>query len=135
METTFHFPTVAAVMVGVLGLLQAALMMNVGFSRLKYTQGLGTGGHDDLEQKIRVHGNLAENLPLVAVLLALLEIATGPTLLVVGLAVLFVVARVAHAVGLSLATGPHPLRAVGAFGTLGVIVATSGLLLWTASGA
>lgn len=135
METTFHFPVIAAVMVAVLGLLQAALMLNVGLSRLKHTQGIGTGGHEDLEQKIRVHGNLAENLPLVAVLIALLEIATGPTVLVAALAGTFVVARIAHAVGLSVATGPHPLRAIGAFGTIGVIVASAGVLLWTASGA
>ncbi|MEM9621007.1 MAG: MAPEG family protein [Pseudomonadota bacterium] len=119
-----HLPVYTAVAAGLLMLLQLILMLLVGLNRGKYAQSIGDGGNDDLLLAIRRHGNLAENAAIFLVLLALLEILTGSTIIVLTLAIAFVVARIAHAIGLSLGPNANPPRVVGAFGTL-----LSGLIL------
>ncbi|MEM8825925.1 MAG: MAPEG family protein, partial [Pseudomonadota bacterium] len=82
-----------------------------------------------LEQRVRRHGNLAENAALMLAGIALLELLSGQTLTVTLLAFGFAVARLAHAIGFSSLAGSHGenlsggrkvfalFRIVGAFGT------------------
>jgi uncharacterized protein len=113
------FPAVTAATAGALGLLQVALMLLVGAGRLKYKTGLGDGGHDGLNRRIRMHANLTENAPLFLILLGLVEVSGIAPLVVLIVGPLVVVLRLVHAYGLSMAfgPGPNPFRAVGAGGT------------------
>ncbi len=80
---------------------------------------------------IRRHGNLAENLPLVLMLMALCE-ARGlpsPWLHAAGIAVL--VGRLAHAAGLSVTNARAPLRIIGGALTQLVLLTMSIYLLWS----
>lgn len=123
-----EFPIVTAAVAATIALLQTGLMMAVGFSRLGYEQGIGDGGHADLELKIRRHGNLAENAALFLVLLALLELSGAATALVAGVGVSFVVVRISHAIALSLGPGPSAARFIGASGTALCFVVATGAL-------
>ena len=128
--TSITYPVITAVTAGILAILQSLLMMTVGFKRLQYSQGIGDGGHEDLARIMRRHGNLVENAAIFLVVLALLEMTGINGLFVIVFASLFVVARFSHAIAFSITTGPHPLRVVGAFGTVLSIILSSGFLIW-----
>ena len=124
------YPVVTAITAGILAILQSLLMLTVGLKRVQYSQGIGDGGHEDLARIMRRHGNLVENAPIFLVVLALLEMTGFNRLFVIVVASLFIVARFSHAIAFSITTGPHPLRVVGAFGTVLSIIVSSGFLMW-----
>jgi len=88
---------------------------------------LGTGGNTDLERRIRVHGNFGEYVPFALLLLAFIEMQGHSPMLLQGLCLLLVVARAAHAYGLS--TGTLRFRVVGVVGTFVVLTSASVALL------
>ena len=124
------FPEISILTAGIIVILQALLMLNVGLGRGKSGVGIGDGGDEELARKIRVHGNLAENAALFIAALALIEVGGAPTMLVMILGGVFVIARFSHAIGLSKTTGVHPLRAVGAIGTILCLLVAGGTALW-----
>ena len=128
MEMT-AFPVISTLTAGLILILQMVLMINVGRLREK-TGTLFGDGNEPMQQAIRVHANLAENAAIVVVTLALAEMAGGATWAIATLCGLFVVARLAHAVGLSRSVGTGPLRFVGASGTLVVGLLGGGYASW-----
>ena len=114
------YPTAAAVTAASIAILNALLVTYVGAGRFKYKTSLGDGGHDALNRRIRMHGNLAENAPLFLILLALVEMTGEHGRFVWFLGPVFVVLRLVHAVGLSEAVSPGPnlFRGIGAAGTM-----------------
>jgi len=137
------FPIVSAVTAGFLIVLQQLLMLSVGMYRVKVKRGVGFGDDANLERLIRQHGNLTENAAIFVVVLALLELATGPTIAVSGLAAGFVVARLAHMAGFSSLAGSHLaegsklfllLRSAGATASALVSIAAGALLVWAGLG-
>ena len=141
-------PFYSLLLAGFLVLLQAGLMLSVGMHRLR-GQFVGIGDDLDLERKVRRHGNLAENSGLFLAALATLEIVSGSTDLLLGLCLLFAIARVMHAIGFSSMAGSHGhelhgprklfagARMIGAFGTIfaAMGLAYAALAVWLSSGA
>jgi hypothetical protein len=74
---TMNLPLYTALTAACILFLQLGLMLSVGLRRVKYRQGIGDGGHDDLSLLVRRHGNLAENGAIFVVVLAVLEIVGG----------------------------------------------------------
>lgn len=118
-------PLISGYTAAFLGLLQMILMVRVGLARGDTKISLGDGGDETLLRKIRRHGNLTENAALFLVLLVLFEISGGPEMIVLGLALVFVLARLSHAYALSRPDGPLVPRAIGAMGTLLAITGAS----------
>ncbi|MEM9310394.1 MAG: MAPEG family protein [Pseudomonadota bacterium] len=126
-------------------LFQVILMFTVGLHRAK-GQFIGVGDDRDLERKVRRHGNLAENSGLFLVVIALLEMLAGQTTYVLVIAIVFAAARLLHALGFSSLAGSHGddltgvrrafagMRAIGAFGTLGVALACAWFLVVNLTG-
>jgi uncharacterized protein len=81
-------------------LLLVALSLNVSRLRLHHKVSSGDGGHRDLGQAIRAHGNLVEQVAPVFALLALAEASGVGRGWLAGAAALFVLARLAHAAGM-----------------------------------
>lgn len=129
---TAVFPAVAALVAAAMGLLAAVLVVQVIRNRVRLGVHAGDGGHAPLAQAIRAHANLVEQAPLVLVLLALAEAAGAWRSVVVGLGVVFVVARLASAWGLSHSLGPSSARQSGAGLTVLVTVAAAILVGWRA---
>ena len=123
-------PIISGYTAAFLGTMQVALMMTVGFARRTSEVSLGDGGNDILLHKIRRHGNLAENASIFLILLGFLEISGASQNTVLGLAILFVLARLSHAYALSGPNKPLVARGMGAMGTLMGIVGTAGALVW-----
>ena len=128
-------PLISGYTAAILGLLQIILMMPVGLARRTAEVSLGDGGNDALLMKIRRHGNLTENAPIFLILLGFLEITGGPHMAIMGLAVVFTLARISHAIALSGPNTPVAARAFGAMGTMIGILGTAGTLAWHLSNA
>lgn len=127
-------PAIAAILLwaGLLGLLYLILAGLVVHHRYRSKVGVGDGGDPRLERAIRVHGNFAEYTPIVLILLTLLAISGWGSLYIHLLAAIYFVARVAHAIGLSLSPGAGIGRGAGMLGTWGVLLAASVMAVLTA---
>ncbi|MEO1590106.1 MAG: MAPEG family protein [Cyanobacteria bacterium J06632_22] len=77
--------------------------------RGKKQQGMGFEGDLTLERLVRRHGNLAENAGLFIASVALLELVTGSTRLVLILCLVFAIARTLHSIGFSSAYGAYKI--------------------------
>jgi len=114
----------------IFGIMYIALSISVAKRRLKGNISLGTGGNDDLEKAIRVHGNFSEYVPFTLLLLWLLETVSLSHSLVFVLGVVFLVARIAHCIGMLNQDKLLILRKLGMVGTFGVILIASLATLW-----
>lgn len=106
------------------------LSVRVVMYRRSHRIGLGDGDDAELRKRIRAQGNAVEYVPLCLVLLLLLELnQTAPMLLHV-FGVVLIVARIAHAWGVSQHSGVSPGRAVGIVLTFALLLVMALLLLW-----
>jgi len=97
---------------GAAAILHVWLSLRVSRLRRPLKIGIGDGGNEILHRRIRAHANFSENVPLTLVLLGFVELATGGNLWLWGAAILFILARIAHAFGMDRA-GANPLRVGG----------------------
>jgi len=112
---------------GLCGLLLTILYVRVSQRRLATKIGMGTGSDAILEQRIRAHENFIESVPIALILLYLFEQAGVDSIYVHAFGVALVLARVAHAQGISTTSGRSTGRFYGSIGTLLVI---AGLSVW-----
>lgn len=104
---------------GLLGLLIVALGLRVSAIRRSAHVSLGDGGNPLLEQRIRAHGNAVETIPIALILLGLAERALGQPWYLVAMAVVLVIARLIHPIGMAMPS-PNAARVLGILGTWGV---------------
>ena len=91
---------------------------------------IGDGGNEALIRRMRAHANYGENLPVVLILLALLELAGGDPRILWGAAILFVIARILHAFGMDQAH-PSKLRMFGMIGSTLALLILVGYAIFT----
>ena len=135
-------PVITALYAGILGLMSIVLALGAGSLRGKLKVSIGDGGHPELLLAMRRHGNFVEFVPLALILIGLLEMnGVGATALhalgnvhgrqapymaaIHALGAALVLARVCHATGLKADTLAGPTRAIGAVGTMLVVVVAS----------
>lgn len=104
---------VTAACAALCGLLILMLAFRVSMLRLRLRVAIGDGGDPGLSRAIRVHANTVEFVPIFVLLALCYELYAGANAALIGLVGLFLVARLAFAVGFSLAA-VHPLRRLGA---------------------
>jgi uncharacterized membrane protein YecN with MAPEG domain len=92
-------------------------------SRLRMTEKVlhGDGGCDPLMRRMRAHANFIEYTPFVLILCALVEMALGSGTWLWIIALVYILARVAHAFGMD-AVKPHWARAGGIMVTMIVML-------------
>lgn len=104
---------VTSIAATVLGAMFIILSVRVVERRRSERIAVGTGS-ESLARAIRAHGNFAESVPLVLILLALAELNRAPAAWLAAVAATFVVGRIAHAFSLVRGeldrTGPNPTR-------------------------
>jgi len=110
-------------------LLVLVLAVRVVMRRWTARIGIGDGDDKELRKRIRAHGNAVEYLPIGLLALLLLDLdGTAPVLLhACGIAL--IVARIAHAIGLSRTGGTSPERFFGITLTFLTLLAMAVLLL------
>ena len=109
--------------------LQVALTGLVIARRAQSGVSLLDGGDTVLTRRMRAHGNFTETAPLALLLLGLLELATAPRGLLLGLAGLLVVGRLMHAMGV-ITRGDSWARRVGMVATLWALSALGVASFW-----
>jgi len=129
---SLHMPVISILCAGILIILHTVLLILVIRKRLQHDQGIGDGGHIDLELAIRRHCNLIENAPMFIIALSLLELYLGATMVVSILGYAFVLGRILHALGLSKNDKPNAPRFIGASITMLCNFGVGGFLCYIA---
>lgn len=109
-------------------LLNIWLAMRIGRLRMSKKVSIGHGGDALLETRMRAQANFGEYTPFVLILLALIELAKGSQTWLWLVAILYILARIAHAFGMER-PAPNPLRAGGAMITMLVLLGLAGYAL------
>lgn len=130
MSESFSIDT-ALFFAAVFGVLHVVFTLRVGGYRIRSKISLGDGGNNELRNRIRAHGNFIENVPIALLLLLLNDlIGTSETTLAV-LGSTLLVSRLVHYVMIVSRRFPMILRPLSMLGTLGTILASSLILLFT----
>jgi uncharacterized membrane protein YecN with MAPEG domain len=116
---TIALPVISAIAAGVLIIGQMGLMLAAALRRRSARVALGTDDPTVL-RLVRRHGNYAENAAIFVASLALLEMMGAARPFVIGLAALFILGRLLHAIGLSRQNTVNVWRVAGVFVTVGV---------------
>ncbi|CAN5374651.1 hypothetical protein BH10PSE12_BH10PSE12_30560 [soil metagenome] len=114
-------------------LLNMWLAMRVGRTRTANKILHGDGGCDPLIKRMRAQANFVEYTPFVLILFGLVELAIGPQTWLWLLALIYIVARIAHAFGMD-ADVPHKGRMIGIMVTFLTMIALSVAALYVAYG-
>jgi uncharacterized membrane protein YecN with MAPEG domain len=115
-------PAITAVVAAALAVVLIALSARVILHRRGKLIGIGDGGDKELQRKIRAHANFIEYVPLALLMLALAELGGAHRLLVAGIGVWLVAARIAHAAGLSRKPGHSHGRFFGTASTMTILL-------------
>ncbi len=115
---------------GLLMIIAIVLGAHVGNFRGKVGISILHGDNTELAERMRRHGNFIENVPLILVLLVINELNGASAMLLHGMGITLVLARIAHPIGLRADNIGHPLRFVGAAGTALVLVVAGISALW-----
>ena len=124
-----NLPYVTAFYAALIGLLAAVLTIRVIVGRTKFVVAAGDGGNPMLAQAIRAHANLAEQAPLVLLVIGFAEASGTPKMIIHGLGIALLLARVLSAIGLSRSLADTLPRRAGAGLTMLTLVAASVLIL------
>ncbi len=111
------------------GVLSVWMAMRIGQIRRGRRIWMGDGGDAQLVGRMRAQANFVEYAPFVLILLALLELARGPSIWAWGYGAVFVVARILHVFGMD---GWKPGRMIGAILTLLILLLLAGECAWVA---
>ncbi len=132
-------PVITALTASMLLPLQLVLMLSTGLHRGQTKIGVGVGNDRHLERKMRRHGNLSENSAIFLITLGLAELLGAPQFVLFWVAVVFVVARLLHALAFTSLDGSHNvagnpiflgMRFIGAMGTLVSGLVASGAIVY-----
>jgi uncharacterized protein len=124
---------IALTTAGAAALINAWLAMRIGRVRVAEQVMLGDGGNERVLGLMRAHANFNEFAPIVLILIALIEFAQGTSLWLWIVAVVFLVGRILHGLGMD---GLPKGRLIGAIVTilvtLGLGFYAAALPYWTA---
>lgn len=113
--------------VGLTIILAIILSARIGFYRAKLGISILDGGNMEVAQRMRVHGNMMETAALTLLAIGVIEINGAGSTLLHGLGIAYLLARIAHAIGLKHDNIRHPLRAIGAMGST-LVMLTAGIV-------
>ena len=114
---------ITALYAGLLVAVLVCLTTRIGLLRAKTGISILDGGNAQVALEMRRHGNFAEHVPFIVVLMAIVELNEGSALLLHVVGVALVISRVLHPLGLHHERVQTPLRLIGAVGTSLVTIA------------
>src|SRR3954470_13674138 len=123
-----HVPAITALYLALLALLYLVLGLQVSRLRRGNRVLFGDGDNRELRSAIRAHGNFAEYVPIIVLLVALLEMSGLPAMRVHLLMGGLLVARLLHPIGMAARPGTWQFtvgRVAGILLTIAVLVAAA----------
>lgn len=127
-----QFPTLASAYAAVLSIFFVGMSMWVTIGREQFSVYHGDGGKEQLNRRIRAHGNFAEYVPLILLLVTLLEAGGAGHAMVHTLLLPLVIARVMHPIGMlapEASVQQYAFRATSMVVTWLVLISSAVLLL------
>jgi uncharacterized membrane protein YecN with MAPEG domain len=97
------------------------LATRVSQLRLRDKVSIGEGGNTQLATRMRAHANFVEYTPFFLILLALVELSQGSKTWLWGVAIVYILARLAHPFGMDR-QAPNKLRVVAIVVTWAVLL-------------
>ena len=88
----------------------------------------------ELVERVRVHQNFLEYVPMAIILMGIIELNSGNATFLYVFGGVLIIARIAHAVGLKHDNMGHPGRAIGAGGTALISLVAALYALWMVVG-
>ncbi len=127
---------ITALYAGILVIFALVLSFRAGGFRGKsgISVGLGEPVNMDLAERVRIHQNFLEYVPMAIILMGILETNGGNATFLHVFGVVLIVARIAHAIGLKHDNMAHPGRAIGAGGTALISLVAALYALWMVAG-
>lgn len=119
---------VTALYTGILTVMLVFLSLYVVRGRWVNKVGVGDGGNADMLKRMRTHANFIEYVPLALIGLYLLEVTKHSVIILHGLGIALVIARLLHAYGMNRRS-PNFGRAGGASLTLVILLVEAVLLI------
>jgi uncharacterized membrane protein YecN with MAPEG domain len=110
-------------------LLNLWLSIRVGMVRQAKKVSVGDGGEEDLIRRMRAQANFVENTPIVLILIAVIEASRPGNRWLAGVALLYILARIAHGVGMD----GGALKTGRMIGTMITMLTLLGLAVWAAT--
>lgn len=117
---------VTLVTAGGAALIALWLALRTGMVRGKTKVSIGDGGNDALIRSMRAHANFVENAPFVLILIGLIEFTAGTSTWLWIASVAFLLARIAHPLGMA---GMRGGRAGGTLATFALLLGLGGYAL------
>jgi uncharacterized protein len=114
---------------GAAALINLWLAVRAGRLRVSHKVMIGHGGNPLLEARMRAHANFVEYTPFVLILIGLIELAKGPQGWLWAVAILYLIARLAHGFGMDR-PAPNPLRMAGILVTFAVLLGLAIYAVW-----
>jgi uncharacterized membrane protein YecN with MAPEG domain len=102
------------------------LSWRIGQYREDLKVSVGDGGHEPLLRRMRAQSNFIENAPFVLILIGALELSGANRWALGGIAALFALARISHAIGMDRAE----LGRWRMFGMMGTMLTNFALVIW-----
>ena len=84
----------------------------------------------EFAEKVRVHQNFLEYVPMILIVMGAIEASGGSSMVLYVVGDLLFIARIAHAIGLKHDNIAHKGRLIGAGGTALITLAVAGYGLW-----
>ncbi|MGR3639450.1 MAPEG family protein [Alterinioella nitratireducens] len=116
---------VTALYAGLIALLYLFLSYNVVLARRSQRVSVGDGGDKLVRKRMRTHANCAEYAPIGLILLMLVEMQGMPLWLVHVFGLILLAGRLSHAYGFGSTPQIVPLRKLGMYLTLLMIICTA----------
>lgn len=107
---------------GAAAIINIWLGLRVGQKRIANKVSIGDGGHPPLIARMRAHANFSEYTPYVLILIGLIEMATGTSTWLWIVTGVYLLARVAHGIGMDVVEGESKLRIFGILATMLVLL-------------
>ena len=128
---------ITALYAGVLAILALYLSFRAGSFRGKVGASVLFGDPPNMElvERVRVHQNFLEYVPIILILMGAIELNGGSATFLHSIGIALIVARIAHAIGLKHDNMGHPGRLIGAGGTALITLITAVYAIWYAAGA
>jgi uncharacterized membrane protein YecN with MAPEG domain len=89
--------------------------------RFRHKVSMGDAGNPQVASRMRAHANFVEYTPFFLILLALVELSQGSKMWLWGVAIVFILGRLAHPFGMDR-KAPNALRVIGILLTWAVLL-------------
>ena len=127
MPITLMYASVFALFALVLSFKAGSFRGSTGISVL-----FGAPDNMELAQRVRVHQNFLEYVPMIIILMGAIELNGGSDMMLYVCGNLLIISRIAHAMGLKHDNMGHKGRLIGAGGTALITLALGGYGVWMA---